>query len=94
MSSLISEKDYDTYMKKCPEWEVEKGQLTRVWEFDDYREGLEVVNEIAELAEEANHHPDVTLSWCKVTVALSTHSMGGITDMDFSLARRIDDIVD
>ena len=54
-----------------------------------FETGLRLVNRIGELAEQANHHPDVAISWNKVTLTLSTHSAGGLTAADFALARQI-----
>ena len=51
---------------------------------------VDLLNRITPLAEEMNHHPDVAISWNRVTVSLSTHSQGGLTDSDFELAERID----
>jgi 4a-hydroxytetrahydrobiopterin dehydratase len=64
--------------------------LRRVFEFADFKGSVDFVNRITPVAEEMNHHPDLAISWSKVTVTLSTHSQGGITESDFELAARID----
>jgi len=63
-----------------------------VKEFDcgDFKGSVAFLNQVLPLAEAADHHPDVTISWKTVTVTLSTHSEGGVTDKDFALAEQID----
>ncbi|MDA8298108.1 MAG: 4a-hydroxytetrahydrobiopterin dehydratase [Actinomycetota bacterium] len=71
-------------------WRREGRQLIKVVRRQDFAEALAYVNLVGALAEQAGHHPDVEISWNTVTLRLSTHSLGGITDADLSLARRID----
>ena len=76
------------------EWALVGGfQLERVFEFKDFAAALQFVNKVGELAEAANHHPDIELTYGKVVIHLSTHSVGGLTDADIALARSIDGIV-
>jgi 4a-hydroxytetrahydrobiopterin dehydratase len=74
-------------------WYFEDGWIRRVYKTDGWPTTLMLVNAIGYLAEAAYHHPDLTVTWARVTVKLMTHSAGGITDKDFELARRIEDIV-
>lgn len=74
-------------------WKLEDGWLRRKFSTDGWRSTLMLVNTIGFLAEAADHHPDLTVTWAKVWVKLQTHSAGGITDKDFALARKIDDVV-
>ena len=94
MSELIATQEIKSWIKKAPEWEIEKKILTRTIEFDDFMEGIDFVNDVAEIAEDAQHHPDIDIRWCKITLRLTTHDQGGITDLDFELASRIDTLVD
>ena len=74
-------------------WEREGDAIVRDWTFADFRESLVWVNRVAELAEEANHHPDILVhDWNKVRLTLSTHSVGGLTQGDLDMARRIDEL--
>ena len=74
-------------------WEHEREAIVRDWTFADFREAMAWVNRIAEVAEEANHHPDILVhDWNKVRLKLSTHSVGGLTQGDLDMARRIDDV--
>ena len=73
------------------EWREEDGALVRDLEFKDFAGAMAFVNEVAEAAEEANHHPDILVhGWNKVRLTLSTHSAGEITSSDHALAATID----
>lgn len=73
-------------------WYLEEGWLRRKFLTDGWPTTLMLVNAIGFLAEAADHHPDLTVTWAKVTVKLKTHSAGAITDKDFALARKIEDV--
>ena len=74
-------------------WERDGEAIVRDWTFADFGEAMAWVNRIAELAEDANHHPDILVhDWNKVRLKLSTHSVGGLTQGDLDMARRIDDV--
>ena len=75
-------------------WSYVGGVITRVYKTKGFPMTLMLVNAIGYLAESADHHPDMLVKWGSVTVSLSTHSAGGITDKDFALARRIQGLVD
>lgn len=74
-------------------WKLEDGWLRRKYNTDGWRSTLMLVNAIGFLAEAADHHPDLAVSWAKVWVKLQTHSAGGITDKDFALAQLIEKAV-
>lgn len=76
-----------------PGWYFEDGWIRRVYKTDGWPTTLMLVNAIGYLAEAAYHHPDLSVTWGRITVKLSTHSAGGITDKDFELARRIEEVV-
>lgn len=69
-------------------WTVVDGALERTWQFSDFAAALAFVDAVGAAAEEANHHPDIAFGWGKATVRWTTHSAGGITDLDLELARR------
>jgi len=94
MSDRIAKADLETHLKRIPEWEIENDAIERSFEFDDFTQAMDFVNGVAEIAEEAEHHPDIDIRWNKVRLMLSTHSQGGITENDFSLAERIDMLTD
>ena len=94
MSDLLTAEEIKSRMKKAPEWELEKNSIARSLEFDDFMEGTDFVNGVAEIAEEASHHPEIDVRYCTVTLRLTTHDQGGLTDPDFDLAQRIDNLLD
>jgi 4a-hydroxytetrahydrobiopterin dehydratase len=94
MSDLLEEEELAVALKKCPEWEPEKKYITRTIEFEEFMEGIDFVNDVGEIAEEAQHHPDISIKHTKVTLKLTTHDVGGVTDLDIQLAQRIDNLVD
>jgi 4a-hydroxytetrahydrobiopterin dehydratase len=75
-----------------PGWFYENGWIRRVYKTDGWPTTLMLVNAIAYVAEAAYHHPDLAVTWGRVTVKLNTHSAGGITDKDFSLAAKIEQV--
>jgi 4a-hydroxytetrahydrobiopterin dehydratase len=76
-----------------PGWYLEDGWIRRVYKTDGWPTTLMLVNAIGYLAEAAYHHPDLSVTYARVTVKLMTHSANGITDKDFLLARQIESIV-
>jgi 4a-hydroxytetrahydrobiopterin dehydratase len=74
-------------------WYMEEGWLRRKYNTDGWPTTLMLVNAIGYLCEAAYHHADLSVTWGKVWVKLKTHSAGGITDKDFALARKIDEVV-
>jgi 4a-hydroxytetrahydrobiopterin dehydratase len=88
MATLDSE-ELAGELAATPGWVIGDGQLTRTVTGENFRDSLLFVNAVGFLAERANHHPDITISWNKVTLSLVTHSEGGPTAGDFALAREI-----
>ena len=94
MADLIKTADLKNRMKKIPEWELEKKHIERTFEFDDFADAIDFVNAVAEVAEEEEHHPDIDIRYNKVRLVFSTHSKGGLTELDFGLAERIDTLAE
>jgi 4a-hydroxytetrahydrobiopterin dehydratase len=72
------------------DWRRDGNELVKTWTGKDFAEALSYVNGVGALAEKADHHPDVDIRWNKVTLRLSTHSAGGLTQKDLELAGSID----
>ena len=81
------------HLATLPGWYLEDGWIRRWYKTDGWPTTLMLINAIAYVAEAAYHHPDLSVTWAKVGVKLKTHSAGGITDKDFALARRIEEVV-
>ena len=73
-------------------WERSGDAISKRYELDDFKGSVDFVNRLTPEAEDMNHHPDLDISWNKVTVTVTTHSEGGLTDNDFELAKRIDSV--
>ena len=73
-------------------WQVEGDSLSKRFEFANFAESLAFVNKVGELAEAADHHPDMTFGWGYAELRTTTHDRGGITDVDFALVKKIDGI--
>lgn len=73
-----------------PQWRRKAAVITRTFEFKDFVAAMKFVNAVAKAAEKAWHHPDIDIRWNKVTLALSTHDAGGLTEKDFTLAAKFD----
>ena len=84
--SVIPDQDVEAFIAAHPEWSRADAEITRTYEFEDFNEAMRFVNHVADEAEKANHHPDIDIRWNQVTLTLSTHSEGGLTNKDLALA--------
>ena len=85
----LSDGEIEERLSGLSGWERDGDAIKREFELADFKGSVDFVNRLTPEAEEMNHHPDLEISWNKVTVELSTHSEGGLTENDFELARRI-----
>jgi 4a-hydroxytetrahydrobiopterin dehydratase len=88
--TLLDDEEIGRRLRELEGWERDGDAIRRRFELEGFVGSVQFVNRLVEPAEEMNHHPDLEISWNKVTVTLSTHSEGGLTENDFELARRID----
>ena len=90
MPEVLNEDEVGARLRRLA-WEVEGDEIVREWRFEDFTEAIAFVNRVAEVAEEANHHPDIFVhGWNKVKLSLTNHSAGGLTEVDFKMAERFD----
>ena len=73
-----------------PQWKRVRGTLRRQFEFADFMGAMRFVQAVARLAERSAHHPDIDIRWNRVTLVLTTHDAGGLTELDFEVARKVD----
>ncbi|MGK2961572.1 MAG: 4a-hydroxytetrahydrobiopterin dehydratase [Gemmatimonadaceae bacterium] len=90
MTELLSDIAIQRELGNLPGWARRGDVLTRTYQFKDFLESMDFVNRVADAAEAAEHHPDIDIRFSKVTLSLSTHSAGGITQKDLDLARAVD----
>ena len=88
--SVLERDDLENRLASAAGWTLRGAEIQKQFQFHDFRDAMAFVTRVAELAEKANHHPDVLIQYNKVTLTLSTHSEGGITEKDFDLARDVD----
>jgi len=86
---LLTEDEITAALAKARGWERAGNEITRTVKLGDFKDAMLYVGAVAHLAQTANHHPDIAISWNKVTLTLSTHSAGGLTEADFALATAI-----
>jgi 4a-hydroxytetrahydrobiopterin dehydratase len=77
-------------LKALPGWEYKNNAISKMFKFKEFLHGIEFVAKVAEIAEAADHHPDIAINYTRVTFTCSTHSDGGVTDKDFKLAENIE----
>ena len=77
-------------LKSLPGWEYKDNALLKTFRFKEFLHGIEFVQKVAEIAEAADHHPDIHINYTRVTFSCTTHSEGGVTEKDFKLAENIE----
>ena len=90
MTTLLTETEITARLKKLTGWSRQGKEITRHYKFSDFIAAMAFVNHAADLAETVDHHPDILIQYNKVKLTLSTHSAGGLTEKDFTLAEKID----
>ena len=85
----LSDEEIDEQLAGLDGWEREGEAIRRTFKLDDFKGSVDFVNRLTPEAEDMNHHPDLEISWDEVTVRVTSHSEGGLTENDFELARRI-----
>jgi 4a-hydroxytetrahydrobiopterin dehydratase len=85
----LTDEEIKTRLAATAGWERVGDEITKTVKLSDFANAMLYVGAVAHLAQAANHHPDIAISWNRVTLTLSTHSAGGLTDADFGLAAQI-----
>jgi 4a-hydroxytetrahydrobiopterin dehydratase len=91
MPTPLGPDDRTKLVSACPDWTIDRDEMRRVFQFEDFGAAMGFVTRVALAAEKLDHHPDIDIRWNKVTLVLSTHSEGTLTDLDAKLARQADD---
>jgi 4a-hydroxytetrahydrobiopterin dehydratase len=90
MPARLPDLDIQRALGGLPGWARRGDLLTKTFAFPRFADGIAFVRKIAAVADEMNHHPDIDIRYTKVTVMLSTHSAGGITQLDLNLATAVE----
>ena len=84
--SLVEKNKINEALKRLNEWEFKKNAISRSFKFSTYMDGINYVHSLALLAEEQNHHPDISIGWCSVKVEFTSHDLGGVTENCIKMA--------
>jgi 4a-hydroxytetrahydrobiopterin dehydratase len=87
---VLSHAEIASHLSSRPGWEIKGGELVRTFKFETFRAAIAFVNQVADLAEEAVHHPDIDIRYNQVRLALVSHDAGGLTSKDFAVAAGAD----
>ena len=88
----LSQRQVDTRLAKLPQWSQNGDAIQRTFQFENFVGSMRFLNGVADAAERVQHHPDILVRWNKVTLTLSTHDAGGITEKDMAFAANADQI--
>ncbi|MDB9510012.1 4a-hydroxytetrahydrobiopterin dehydratase [Kamptonema animale CS-326] len=89
MTKLLSDAQIQEAIAKLSGWTLKGKEIQSIRKFKDFVEAIAFVNKLVAPAEAAGHHPDIAISYNKVTISLTTHDAGGLTETDFTLAQQI-----
>src|SRR5205823_10644802 len=93
MASLLNADEVARELSTLDGWQGDGREIARTAELPSFPAAIRVVDRVAEVAEEMDHHPDIDIRWRTLTLRCSTHSAGGVTELDLGLAGRIDEII-
>jgi len=93
MATKLSPNEITEKIKTLSGWQFADNAIQKQYVFESFMPAIEFVNRVARLAEEMDHHPDITINYRRVTMVLSTHSAGGLSALDFALAKKIESVV-
>ena len=91
--SKLSEQDILNALTRLYGWEFKNNALRKTLTFDSYMDSIGFINKLAEKAEEANHHPDMVVGWCKIDVAFTSHDQGGVTTACIDMAKKTESVL-
>ena len=87
--AILTPEQLTAFTQANPHWRLTGNELTREWTFPDFPTAIAFVNHVADLAQAANHHPDIDIRYNRVRLALASHDAGGITTRDTNLAQKL-----
>jgi 4a-hydroxytetrahydrobiopterin dehydratase len=89
----LSPEEAEELARQVPAWTRKGDAIERELQFEDFQEAMDFVNDVADLAQEQDHHPDIYISYDKVRLEFSTHNIGGLSKNDFIMAAKVDQLV-
>jgi 4a-hydroxytetrahydrobiopterin dehydratase len=91
--SLLNDSEIKSNLNLMEEWVFLNNSISKEFLFDDYMSGIQFVNELAKVAEKNNHHPDITIGWCKVTLSFTSHELGGVSFECINMYKTVDNLL-
>ena len=88
--ATLSPEEIKNGLNALPGWEFKDNAISKRFRFKEFMDGIRFINQAAAIAEAADHHPDITVNYTRVTFTCTTHSDGGVTSKDFELARKLE----
>ena len=92
MSKLLNDIELETSLAELKNWQYGNKKINKVYTFASYMESIDFINSVAKKAEEVNHHPDLTVGYCKINIEITSHDLGGVTTGCIDLAKSIESI--
>jgi len=91
MAAKLEKSEIERRLSALPGWEYKDNAISKLYRFKTFMDGIRFLNQVAEMAEAADHHPDVKINYTRITFSCSTHDQGGVTEQDFKLASQIEE---
>ena len=91
MAAKLEKSEIERRLSALPGWEYKDNAISKLYRFKTFMDGIRFLNKVAEMAEAADHHPDVKINYTRITFSCSTHDQGGVTEKDFKLASQIEE---
>ncbi len=88
----LTEEEVNQALKELPGWKLEGNRIKKEFKFSDFKQSIQFLSLVQPVADGLNHHPDVCVYYNRVIVELTTHDVGGLTDLDLELAKKMDDL--
>ena len=92
MNKLLNDIELETSLAELKNWQYGNKKINKVYTFVSYMESIDFINSVAQKAEEVNHHPDLTVGYCKINIEIKSHDLGGVTTGCIDFAKSIDSI--
>lgn len=92
MADTLTIEELGTQLASLAGWSVDGNAITKMFTFDDFKAAVKFFNQVAAVAQQRDHHPDIEVRYDRVKISLSTHSAGGVTKQDIGLAKLIDEV--
>ena len=88
--ALLNDSEIQSNLDSMEGWVFSNNSIIKEFLFNDYMSGIEFVNELAKVAEQNNHHPDITIGWCKVAISFTSHDLGGVSAECVRIAKTVE----